>query len=186
MRVLGFVLALLAGPVAAQSWTSEVILDVGEMRALSHQGSVTGLVTMDPQGEWFAGDAFADPVSGRVPGCDDISEMTVDFYAGVDADYAIRLIIDLTRLPGGGWAVSDPGLFYMDVDARENIEAAYEAYDGDTKVTVSDVACEGAGRVRMTMRFAAVLERYDGDGPVSAQMSGTINGSSVIRSMEEF
>ena len=186
MRVLAFVLALAAGPAVAQSWTAEVTLDAGERRELSHAGSFTGLMTFDPEGEWFAGDVFVDEVGGQVPDCADITEMTVDFYSGVDGDYAIQVIVDLNKEAAGTWRVSEPGLFYSDVDAGENVEAGYEAYADRAKVRVADLACDGADRVRMTLSFAAQMDRFEGTGPVSAKMAGTVNGSAVIRSMEEY
>ena len=160
----------LAGPVSAQQtpWSltvrSELLTD-----------EIAGVV--NDFGDETVDTIWASPtvyiLDGIARPCEDYDYFEVNFFGGRGAPgWDLNVIFEVQRT-GTGWAVSNPAVFFNEVNRNAESVRSWEAFDG-VRIAVSGIECTPQGRIRVQMEFAAAL--LDVRGQSNFEMRGSARG----------
>ncbi len=105
--------------------------------------------------------------------CEAYDYFEVNFFGGRGAPgWDLNVIFEVQRT-GTGWAVSNPGVFFNEVNRDAAPVRSWEGFT-DVRVAVSNIACTPQGRMRIQMEFAVPLSGTRGEQ--SFEMRGTALG----------
>ncbi|MEX3017265.1 hypothetical protein [Gymnodinialimonas hymeniacidonis] len=168
---VAFLLALgLSVPVSAQQtpWSlsvrSEVLTD--EISGVVNDFGDETVDTIWASPTVFILDGIARP-------CEAYDYFEVNFFGGRGAPgWDLNVIFEVQRT-GTGWAVSNPGVFFNEVNRDAAPVRSWEAFD-NVRIAVSNIECTPQGRMRVQMEFAVPL--VGTRGQPSFEMRGVARG----------
>ncbi len=172
---------VLAGPVAAESWTADMRVQGSHAGTYAIEGQVKSM-SADTRGVYFVADAYGEGVdAGR--DCSDVTTMEVDYFFGVEGAWEGHVLFSVNRV-GDGFQVIDPTVFFSPIEGDDLVET-YANFDTVT-LALTEVSCGADGRFDMAVAFKGELLAGFGAGPDRVQLSGTADATLSMLDISEY